>query len=93
MPVEEIEAKNFFNFMCFHGPSAAQPHGWPVLMKNGKVSSMYVKVGSPGIPVVTGQNLLSRHAKPLEILGRPSNDVPISREFRESHFFSSIVAR
>jgi hypothetical protein len=37
MPAEEIEAKNFFNFMCFHGPSAAQPHEWPVLMKNGKV--------------------------------------------------------
>ena len=38
MPVEEIEAKNFFSFMYFHSPSAAQPHGWPVLMKNGKVS-------------------------------------------------------
>ena len=37
MPVEELEAKNFFSFMYFHGPSAAQPHGWPVLMKNGKV--------------------------------------------------------
>jgi len=24
--------------------------------------------GSPGIPVITGQNSLSRHAKPLEIL-------------------------
>jgi hypothetical protein len=38
MPVEEIEAKNFFSFMYFHGPSAAQPHGWLVLTKNGKVS-------------------------------------------------------
>jgi hypothetical protein len=38
MSVEEIEAKNFFSFTYFHGPSAAQPHGWPVLMKNGKVS-------------------------------------------------------
>jgi len=26
------------------------------------------KKGSPGIPVITGQNSLSRHAKPLEIL-------------------------
>jgi hypothetical protein len=42
MPVEEIEAKNFFSFMYFHGPSAAQPHGWPVLMKNGKVSILEV---------------------------------------------------
>jgi hypothetical protein len=24
---EEIEAKNFFSFMYFHGTSAAQPHG------------------------------------------------------------------
>ena len=40
--------------------------------------------GSPGIPVVTGQNSLSRRARPLEILGRPLNDVLFSREFRES---------
>ena len=40
MPVEEIEAKNFFSFMYFHSPSAAQPHGWPVLMKNGKVRKL-----------------------------------------------------
>jgi hypothetical protein len=42
------------------------------------------KRGSPGIPVVTGQNSLSRRARPLEILGRPLNDVLFSREFRES---------
>jgi hypothetical protein len=43
-------------------------------------------LGSPGFPVVTGQSSLSRRAKPLEILGRPSNDVLFSREFRESPF-------
>ena len=37
MPVEEIEAKNFFSFMYFHSPSAAQPHGWPILMEERKV--------------------------------------------------------
>jgi hypothetical protein len=43
--------------------------------------------GSPGIPVVTRQISLPRRAKPLEIFGRPLNDVLFSREFRESHFF------
>jgi hypothetical protein len=37
--------------------------------------------------VVTGQNSLSRRARPLEILGRPLNDVLFSREFRESRTF------
>jgi hypothetical protein len=40
--------------------------------------------GSPGIPVVTRQISLPRRAKPLEIFGRPLNDVLFSREFRES---------
>jgi hypothetical protein len=44
----------------------------------------WIQRGSPGIPVVTGQNSLSRRARPLEILGRPLNDVLFSREFRES---------
>src|SRR5262245_56728172 len=50
-----------------------------------------IDFGSPGIPVVTGQISLSRRAKPLEILGRPSNDVLISREFRESLDFCVTV--
>jgi hypothetical protein len=41
-------------------------------------------VGSPGIPVLTGQNSLSRRARPLELLGRPRNAVLFSREFRKS---------
>src|SRR5262245_35073125 len=41
-------------------------------------------LGSPGIPVVTGQNSLSRRARPLELLGRPRNAVLFSREFRKS---------
>src|SRR6266850_678559 len=44
-------------------------------------------IGSPGIPVVTRQISLPRRAKPLEIFGRPLNDVLFSREFRESHMF------
>ena len=45
-------------------------------------------IGSPGIPVVTGQNSLSRRARPLE-LGRPRNAVIFSLEFRKSlHIFS-----
>ena len=51
----------------------------PILTADGREN-----VGSPGIPVVTGQNSLSRRARPLEILGRPLNDVLFSREFRES---------
>jgi [ribosomal protein S5]-alanine N-acetyltransferase len=42
------------------------------------------KIGSPGIPVVTGRNSLSRRAKALEILGMTSKDNLFSREFRES---------
>lgn len=42
------------------------------------------KEGSPGIPVVTGENSVSTHAKSLGILGRSSNDILFSREFRES---------
>ena len=44
------------------------------------------KIGSPGIPVVMGQSSLSRRARPLELLGRPRNDVLFSREFRKSHW-------
>ena len=44
-------------------------------------------IGSPGIPVVTRQISLPRRAKPLEIFGRPLNDVLFSREFRESPYF------
>jgi hypothetical protein len=40
--------------------------------------------------VVTGQNSLSRRARPLEILGRPLNDVLFSREFRESLSFPGV---
>jgi hypothetical protein len=36
--------------------------------------------------VVTRQISLPRRAKPLEIFGRPLNDVLFSREFRESRF-------
>jgi hypothetical protein len=46
--------------------------------------------GSPGIPVVTSQNSLSRRARPLEIFGRPLNDVLFSREFRKSRWFGSL---
>jgi hypothetical protein len=47
----------------------------------GLIPSMAKKYGSPGIPVVTGQNSLSRRARPLEILGRPLNDVLFSNIF------------
>jgi hypothetical protein len=43
-----------------------------------------LKLGSPGIPVVTPQSSLAPRVKLLEILGRSSNDVLFSREFRES---------
>jgi hypothetical protein len=46
-------------------------------------------IGSPGIPVGTRQISLPRQAKPLEIFGRPLNDVLFSREFRESRFILS----
>src|SRR5215218_10570537 len=45
---------------------------------------IYPYFGSPGIPMVTRQISLPRQAKPLEIFGRPLNDVLFSREFRES---------
>jgi hypothetical protein len=50
---------------------------------------MQIIFGSPGIRVVTGQNSLSRRARPLEILGRHLNDVLFSREFRESLIFAN----
>lgn len=58
---------------------------WPGLLTRVPISCGKDNSGSPGIPVVTGQNSFFRHAKPLEILGRPSNDILFSREFRESH--------
>jgi hypothetical protein len=35
---DEIVAKNFFCFTCFHGLSAASPLGWALRMTSGKVS-------------------------------------------------------
>ena len=48
--------------------------------------------GSPGTPVVTRQISLPRRAKPLEIFGRPLNDVLFSREFRESQNYCRKLA-
>jgi hypothetical protein len=49
-----------------------------------RLAGQIKKSGSPGIPVVTRQMSLPRRAKPLEIFGRPLNDVLFSREFLES---------
>ena len=38
MLMAEIVAENSFSFMNFHGPLAARPHGWPLQIRNGKVS-------------------------------------------------------
>jgi hypothetical protein len=47
IPAKEIEAKNFFIFMYFHGQSAAQPHGWLVRMENGKVRGFHLVYWHP----------------------------------------------
>jgi hypothetical protein len=50
---------------------AQSPMLWLQQAEFLKMSATLVlkKIGSSGIPVVTGQNSLSRRAKPLEILG------------------------
>ena len=39
-----IEAKKFFSLRYFHGQSAACPHAWPVLRKNGKVRAVHASI-------------------------------------------------
>ena len=49
---DEIVAKNFFCFTCFHGLSAASPLGWALRMTSGKVRLVlptYVSIATMAI--------------------------------------------
>src|SRR5688572_12223918 len=56
---QEVVAKNFCDFTCFHGPSVARPHRRRLLTRNGKVSYFFLARGFMLLMVVLIQILFS----------------------------------